>query len=65
MNMNPEQKRMHENLIKTFELIEVTKDLSIARIMQDNPAIDRKEAEALFRKEVRRVKNINAGIKES
>lgn len=62
--MNSEQKRMQENLIKTFELIEVTKDLSIARIMQENPGISRKEAESAFWKEVRRIKNINSGIND-
>ena len=65
MDMDLEQKRMKENLTRTFEIIEFTKDLSIARIIQENPGIDRKEAEALFLKEVRRVKNINSGIKES
>lgn len=62
--MNSEQKRMQENLIKTFELIEVTKDLSIARIMQENPGISRKGAEVFFWKEVRRIKNINSGVND-
>ena len=62
--MNSEQKKMQENLVKTFELIEVTKDLSIARIMQEKPGISRKEAESAFRKEVRRIKNINSGLNE-
>jgi hypothetical protein len=63
--MNPEKIRMKNNFEKTFELIEVTKDLSIARIMQENPGASRKDAEALFWKEVRRIKNLNSGIKES
>ena len=62
--MNSEQKRMQDNLIKTFELIEVTKDLSIARIMQENPGISRKEAGVFFWKEVRRIKNINSGVND-
>lgn len=62
--MTPEQKIMVDNLKKTFELTEVSKNLSVARIMRDRN-IDKKKAEIAFWKEVRRIKNITSGITDS
>lgn len=60
--MTPEQKRMTDNLNKTFELIELAKNLSVARIIKDHPGITQQEAEILFWKEVRRIKNISSKV---
>ncbi len=60
--MNAEQKNMSDNLRKTFELIELTKNLSVAKIMTENKDINKKEAEILFWKEVHRIKDITSGI---
>ncbi|HPS58566.1 MAG TPA: hypothetical protein PK514_10720 [Spirochaetota bacterium] len=63
--MTPEQKRMTDNLDKTFELTELAKNLSIAKIMQDHPAISSKDVEILFWKDVHRIKNISSKAAES
>ncbi len=60
--MTADQKTMSENLKKTFELIELTKNLSVAKIMTGNNNIDKKEAEIIFWKEVHRIKDITSGI---
>lgn len=60
--MTTEQKIMSANLTKTFELIELTKNLSIAKIMKEHGNISKKEAEILFWKEVHRIKDIASGI---
>lgn len=60
--MTTEQQIMTSNLTKTFELIELTKNLSVAKIMQEHRNISRKDAEILFWKEVRRIKDIASGI---
>lgn len=60
--MTPEQKRMTDNLNKTFELIELAKNLSVARIIKDHPGITQQEAEILFWKDVRRIKNISSKV---
>ena len=60
--MTAEQKNMTDNLKKTFELIELTKNLSVAKLMTENKDINKKEAEILFWKEVHRIKDITSGI---
>ena len=60
--MTTEQQIMSSNLKKTFELIELTKNLSVAKIMKENKNISRKDAEILFWKEVRRIKDMASGI---
>lgn len=62
--MTAEQKIMADNLKKTFELIELSKNLSLAKIMKEKN-INKKEAEIVFWKEVRRIKNITSGITDS
>lgn len=60
--MTPEQKIMYNNFKKTLELIELSKSLSIAKIMKDHSGINKKEAEIIFWKEVHRIKDISSGI---
>lgn len=60
--MTPEHKMMHDNFIKTIELIELTKNLSVAKIMKEHTGINTEEAEIIFWKEVHRIKNISSGI---
>lgn len=60
--MATEQKIMYNNFKKTLELIELSKSLSIAKIMKDYSGINKKEAEIIFWKEVHRIKDISSGI---
>jgi hypothetical protein len=60
--MTTEQKIMYNNFKKTLELIELSKSLSIAKIMKDYSGINNKEAEIIFWKEVHRIKDISSGI---
>ena len=60
--MTPEQKIMYNNFKKTLELIELSKSLSIAKIMKDYSGINKKEAEIIFWKEVHRIKDISSGF---
>lgn len=60
-----DQEKMLDNLEKTFELIELSKNLSIAKIMQDHPDLDKKKAGILFWKEIHRIKNITSGVSEN
>jgi len=63
--MTPEQKIMYNNFKKTLELIELSKSLSIAKIMKDYSGINKKEAEITFWKEVHRIKDISSGFSSS
>lgn len=60
--MGADQKKMADNLKKTFELIELSKNLSIAKMMEEQPDLDKKKAEILFWKEIRRIKNITSRV---
>lgn len=40
--MGADQKKMADNLKKTFELIELSKNLSIAKMMEEQPDLDKK-----------------------
>jgi len=63
--MTAKQKMMADNLKKTFELIELTKNLSVVKIMKEDTNITKNEAEILFWKEVHRIKDITSGISSS
>lgn len=60
--MKNDQKEMIDNLKKTLELVELSKNLSIAKIMNENKGMNKKEAEVLFWKEVHRIKDISSGL---
>jgi len=60
--MTPEQKIMYNNFKKTLELIELSKNLSIAKIMKEHAGINKNDAEIIFWKEVHRIKDISSGI---
>jgi hypothetical protein len=49
--------QMLQNLERTLELAELSKDLVVASIMRDNPGVSTDEAERLFWHRVCEVKN--------